>query len=352
MPAGADADARLPATAAADALIPLLRVAGTHREVGRQLGSLTGDTVRRAAAAPFDAELVERYRAVTLRHVPWVVEELDGVAEGAGADPLAVFAASIEELASAPEPAPSRCTDLAACATAARDGHVLVAHNNDYYASDEEDVVAIEWRVPGEPTCFTLGMGPWLSVGWNDAGLSVTGNELSPADERVGIPRLLQMRDVVRRRTLDEAVECVLHPARASSYNWVFAHRDGGIVDVEGTGGDAELLEPADGVLAHTNHYTHERLQPLDRNVAVAKSSKRLGRAEQLLDAREAPVTLEWLRDALSDHEGAPDSLCRHGGSEGVKTIFWCVADVTAGEIRYGRGTPCTSEAAVYRFGW
>jgi hypothetical protein len=328
--------------------IPLVRVQGTHREVGRQLGAATADTVRRAAAEPFDAELVRRYREVTELHLPWLVDELDGIAEGSRVEPLAVFAASIEELAAAPEPAPARCTDLAACGTAAAAGHVLVGHNNDLGASDEADVVAIEWRVPGEPTCFTLGVGPWISVGWNDAGLSLTGNELAPGDEQVGIPRLLQVRDVLTRRSLDEAVEAVLHPARASSYNWVLAHRDGGLVNVEGTARDAEVSGLSDGVLAHTNHYTHERLLPLERSTRVDGSAHRLRRAERLLGEREAPVTTDWLRDALSDHDG----LCRHGDADGTKTVFWCVADVTKGEIAYGRGTPCTSAAAVYRFGW
>ncbi len=183
--------------------IPLIRAAGSHREVGRQIGSATAETVRRSTAAPFDADLVRRYRAVTVEHLPWVVEELDGVAEAAGVDPLAVFAASIEELA--PVEAPTGCSDLVVTGELSANGHLLVAHNNDLYAEDEEDVVAIEWRVPGEPVVFTLGIGPWISVGWNDAGLSVTGNEVSPNDERVGIPRLLQVRDVLTRRTLAEA---------------------------------------------------------------------------------------------------------------------------------------------------
>ena len=129
---------------------------------------------------------MRRYRAVTVEHVPWIVEELDGVAESAGVEPLALFAASIEELA--PAEAPTGCSDLVVTGARREDGHLLVAHTNDLYAEDEQDVVAIEWRVPGQPVAFTLGLGPWLSVGWNDAGLSVTGNELSPNDERVGIP--------------------------------------------------------------------------------------------------------------------------------------------------------------------
>ncbi|HEX3211326.1 MAG TPA: hypothetical protein VH016_02055, partial [Actinomycetota bacterium] len=61
--------------------------------------------------------------------------------------------------------------------------------------------------------------------------------------------------------------------------------------------------------------------------------------------------TVELLRAALSDHENAPSSICRHGEEpKTVKTVFWCVADITAGEIAYGRGNPCDSEAQVYRF--
>ena len=326
--------------------IPVVRVEGTHAEVGMQIGEATVEAVRRFVAGPSpDAALVARYREVTRVHVPWIVEELNGVAEGAGADPLAVFAASIEELA--PAEAPTGCSDLVLTGARTADGHLLVAHNNDLYAEEEDDLVALEWRVPGEPVVFTLGTGPWISVGWNDAGLSVTGNELSPNDERVGIPRLLQVRDVLTRRTLAEAVEAVLHPARASSYNWVLAHRDGGALNVEGSATRAGIDVPgADGFLAHTNHYARADMRDLESSAFVADSTKRLDRAREL--ANGEGLTLVDLREALADHE----ALCRHGeGARTVKTVFWCVADVTAGEIRFGRGNPCSGDAAqVYRF--
>jgi isopenicillin-N N-acyltransferase-like protein len=331
------------------AAIPFLRVSGTHREVGRQVGAATAETVRRAVSVPFDPALVEHYRAATAEHLPWVLDELEGVAEGAGVDPFAVFAASVVELVSGGAPAPGRCTDLVAMPEVTADGHLLVAHNNDYTAESERDYVAIEWHVPGEPVCFTLGLGPWLAVGWNDAGLSVTANELAPADERVGIPRVLQMRDVATRRTLADAVEAVLHPARASSYNWVLAHRDGRAANVEGGACRAEITEPEQGVLAHTNHYTHPTLLDLERSTRVAGSIARLCRAQELLAARDEPWTADALLDVLSDHENAPDSLCRHGDADGARTVFWCVADVTAGNIRYGSGPPCASEPASYR---
>ena len=159
--------------------IPFLRVSGTHREVGRQVGAATAETVRREVASPFDSALVEPYRAVMAERLPWVLDELEGVAEGAGVDPFAVFAASVVELESGAASAPGRCTDLVAMPEVTTHGHLLVAHNNDYSAESERDYVAIEWRVPGEPVCFTLGLGPWLAVGWNEAGLSVTANALA-----------------------------------------------------------------------------------------------------------------------------------------------------------------------------
>lgn len=320
--------------------LPLLQVAGTHAEVGAQLGAALGDVVRRASADPFDAELVSQYRAVTVEHLPWVVEELDGVAEEAGVDPLAVFAASVEELASAP--APTRCTDLVV--GPARSERLVVAHNNDLSAADEEDVVAIEWRAPGEPVVFTLGIGPWISVGWNDAGLSVTGNELAPNDERVGIPRLLQVRDVLTRRNLADAVEAVLHPARASSYNWVLAHASGGVVNVEGSATTAAVSGLDDGVLTHTNHYVDPAMIGFERSANASGSAVRLRRGAELVAERID------LREALCDHENAPNSICRHGDEEGTKTVFWCVADVAGGEIAFGRGNPCASTAQTYRF--
>jgi isopenicillin-N N-acyltransferase-like protein len=177
-----------------------------------------------------------------------------------------------------------------------------------------------------------------------DLGLSVTGNEVSPTDERIGIPRLLQVRDVLTRRTVGEAVQAVLHPARASSYNWVLAHASGEVADVEGSATSAAVLTPRDGMLAHTNHYVHPAMLAFERSPRVDGSATRLRRASQLLAEGVEP------RAALSDHENAPSSICRHGDEQGTKTVFWCIADLAAGAVSFGRGNPCASKTQTYRF--
>ncbi|HEX2376778.1 MAG TPA: C45 family peptidase [Gaiellales bacterium] len=333
-------------------LLPVVRVAGTHGEVGAQVGRASAEAVARIAAAmtPAQVDAARAYREVTERELPWLVEELDGVAEGAGADRLAVFAAGIEELDTGGE-GDGACSDLVARPPASTDGHLWVAHNNDLSPEVEPDIVATEWRVPGDPVVFTIGIGPWISVGFNSAGLALTGNEVSPNDNRIGIPRLLHVRDILRRRTLDEAVEAALSPHRASSYNTILSHRDGGVVNVEGSATDAELIRPGpDGTLAHTNHYVSARMLPYEGDPEYAAGSAvRYRRALEWLAPGQ--ITEHVLRRALQDHTGAPHSLCRHPehGAKS-KTVFWCLADVTEGTVTYGRGNPCDSHDQRYAF--
>jgi hypothetical protein len=350
--------------------IPRLRVSGTHREVGRAIGAARAPTLREAV--DFDAQLpagrtraeqvalADRYRAATLAATPWLVDEIDGAADGAGVDAHELFAASIEEIwsvrpsqATAGVVVDGRCSDLVAGPPATADGHLWVAHTNDLSPSSRDDVVAIEWVVAGEPVVFTLGIGPWISIGWNDAGLSLTGNELSPNDEVVGVPRLLMVREQLTARSLHEAVAMALRPDRASSYNTVFAMADGGFANVEGSATDAEV-EGLDrhGRYAHTNHYACARMAGFEGDPAYAeRSAVRLARARELLaSAPDGSVDAAWLRAALGDHQTTP-SICRHPEADSrVATAFWCVVDVTAGDIRYGLGNPCDSVEERFAF--
>lgn len=351
--------------------IPVFRFEGSYREVGEQIGEACADVLH--ASVAFDDQipagrtraeqlaLAERYRAVTAEAMPWVLEELDGAAAGADVDPLALFACTVEEIwyasrAAAGGPAiDGRCSDLVAVPPATASGHVLVAHNNDLSPRYRDDLIAIERAIPGDPTVFTIGDGVWISVGWSSAGLSLTGNELSPNDERIGIPREIQVRAMLRDASLDAMVGTALRHDRASSYNNVLASSDGSVVNVEGSATKAELTEPDErGHLVHTNHYVCDAMLGYEGDPVYAeRSTVRYRRAGELLAERpDGTVTEDDLRAILSDHEHAPDSLCRHEaeGVEGSVTCFWCVADVTDMRITFGRGNPCDSAAQEYVF--
>lgn len=369
-----------------------MRVRGTHREVGAQVGDACAETIRRAASfegltIPEDRtrdeqlELADRYREITFAAYPWYAEELEGAAEAAGVDPRALFACVTEEIWYVPyarrlhgleehsgrprrgiakrdlDGREGRCTDIVAVPPATRDDHVLVAHNNDMPRSYQDELVSIEYSVPGEPTVFAIGNGVWISCGWNEAGISMSGNELAPLDERVGVPREVQYRSMLRQPTLERALGEALRHDRASSYNQVLVTAGGDVVNVEGSATDAELTDVDDrGHLVHTNHYVCPRMLRYEGDLEyVPHSGARYARAAGLV-ASSAPgsITAETLRGFLGDHEGEPDSLCRHpertAGPNRSATTFWWVADLTEMRVLFGRGNPCDSVAQEHRF--
>ncbi|MFL6287788.1 MAG: C45 family autoproteolytic acyltransferase/hydrolase [Actinomycetes bacterium] len=359
--------------------LPFVNVAGSHRQVGHQIGEACATAVRDAATldhgeVPRDGrtmaeqlKLAAEYRRVTAECLPYLVEEMDAVAEAADVDPVRVFAASIEEIWRDHDAATisgssnlsserGRCTDLVVGPPATASGDVLIAHNNDLNASVESKLVAIEWKVDDEPGMFTIGVGPWISVGWNSAGLALSGNELAPNDNRVGVPRLLLVREQLRHSTVEEAVSAALHPARASAYNTIFASPDGKVVNVEGSATDGAVSSLDDtGAMVHTNHYVcSSMLQYEDDHAYAKRSARRYERGSELLaDASAEPgsVTEEMLLQFLGDHANAPDSLCRHPTEATTsKTVFWCLTNVTQRTITYGRGNPCAPTPQTYRF--
>jgi isopenicillin-N N-acyltransferase like protein len=350
----------------------VLRVTGSHAEIGRQLGLACQEAIVRATT--LDPEQLPRgmtitqqlkraepYAAATQQHFPWVMEELGAVARAADVDPSLLFAVSVEEIwpgrdstARMPESAVHGCTDVVASGPSTTDGRTLVGHNNDLPRSTQADIRAIEWRVEGAPAVFSLGVGPWLSVSWNAAGLGVTGNELGSNDERIGVPRLLLMTVASRCRSVAEAKAVVAHPGRASSYNWVLSDRNGRVVSIEGSAtAGVELGLSLDGLLHHENHYSHPAMRCYERSQSHARRSSTRGqRASELLhQLPPGRVDKADLLRVLSDHASAPDSICRHASSaHEVQTVFWTVADMADMTIDYGIGPPCESTASRFAF--
>ena len=348
--------------------LELYRVKGSHREVGLQMGELGAEQIGRSVAR-LDGELPEgrsrsqqlalakTYRDVTASSLPWLIDELDGCAEGAGVEPLELFAATIEEIWYVPyaKATEGRCSDVVAGPSATADGHLWIGHNNDLRPETEPDIVAIEKAVDHEPVILQIGGVPWISVGFNQAGLSLTGNELSPLDERVGISRSHQVFEMLSARNLHEMIAMAIRPDRASSYNNVLADHHGDVANVEGSATDVDITRvDDDDHLVHTNHYVSERMRRYEGDPDYAtRSDVRRCRARDLLAERPpGSITPEALRGVLSDHENQPDEVCRHPefGHPGTKTVFWCLADVTDGRIIFGRGNPCDSMQQEYVF--
>lgn len=344
--------------------IPLVVARGSAAQVGHAIGRATADDLhgwRDEVAASLPAGIrwdgavraSRPYRAAAERHIPAVVAELDGAAAGAdlARDDLFLLACDEAWTALAAADATLRgCTDIAAGPAATADGVVLLAHTNDLGPSFTERLVAIDRQVDGEPRLFTIGIGPLISIGLNDAGVALGGNALEPNDERVGVPRWPLVRHLLAQRTAAGALAVALHPGRASAYNDVLAHRDGSLVNVEAsaTAADVHDAVAASGVTVHANHYARPGMERFEARPATCDGSRaRHARAAALAEEARGRLDAPGLRRLLADH-AEPHPICRHDAA--YPTVFWCVIDVVAGAIDYGRGQPCLPGGERFAF--
>lgn len=355
--------------------IPVIQARGTAYEVGYQIG-----VAARAQLRGMHAETLAEYGAkwqtlleqsvpfqnAAQRHLPRVMQEMRGVADGADIPFDELFLMSVEELLYEEvrgfETTVMRrggallknkgCSDIAAAPPATRDGHVWLAHNNDLGPVTREQLVVTRLRVEGEPEILAVTVGGWfMSIGMNNAGLAVTGNQLNANDSRAGIPRLLAVRDLLAQSTLEASLQSALHPERASSYNNIISSRDGQIVNVEGSATAAALTWSSEtgGALAHTNHYLDESMLRFEADLPhLAMSAARCSRAFDYAKKYRGQIDFDICARFVRDHVYAPWSVCKHSGQS--VTVFSAIIDLTEGKMWLAGGNPCQNDFALLGF--
>jgi isopenicillin-N N-acyltransferase-like protein len=334
--------------------IPVIEVSGTHRQVGHAIGEALRPTIQRlieqgrgALPAGIPRDDVMQKAQLCLTHTrsvyPQYVEELEGLAEGAAVPFEEIFLSHCEELW---EKGMWRgrargCTDFAARGRATLGGATLLAHTNDLGPKSEKDLVILKVQAGDEPQFLGVSVGGLgYSAGFNAAGVSLTGNELTSNDVRPGVPRLVVVRAILAARRLGEAMDACLLPQRASSYNNIIADQWGEIYSMEGSATDCEPIYIEGDILAHANHYVSPPMRRFedDRN-DIGGSVLRHNRAMRLLRENHGHLSPALFQELLADHANYPASICKHAG-ESV-TAFSIIIDL--GQLRawIGRGRPC-----------
>ena len=339
---------------------------GSPRDVGEQLGARFAKEAARAIGI-YRKELswekgatldgARRYgRRILPRIEAWFpdfVEEMRAYASAADVpfDTLAAQWSGYSPLLGA-----KGCTDVAAASTQTADGHVLVAHNEDYTPDYEGIVVPVRVAVEGKPAFFAMSyQGLFPTMGFNDAGLSLTGNAVSPNDVRPGIPQMVPPRRVLESRTLKEALEAAMPEGRSSSFNNIVCSNEGELYSLEGSATQFEALYGEGGWLVHTNHYVGETMLRFERDrQAKFCSIMRYHRAKKLMGEALGRVTPESIMRIQRDHLSRPDSICRHENpkdseADRVKTLFGSIVDLTAGRVYISGSTPCSTDYRVFQ---
>ncbi len=307
-------------------------------------GQLTWQEVLKRAAA---------YWEVIQTQNPAYAEALRGISEGSGCDLIELVALNVRYeilyYQFTVNALAGGCTSFAATPGITANGHLLLGQNWDWIPQVQGVVLYIR-EEDFEALCFTEAGIVGGKIGLNSRGLGLAINGLISTDDdwsRLTTPFHVRCYEILRSRDLDEAVEVITEGERPCSANYLIAQADDRVVDVEAAPRKTRSLIPADGFLAHANHF----LEPEALDVVEPLTEKRphslhrLKRMRELL-ASKRPLTIEMLKMYLRDHEGHPYSVCRHldeaePPSERYQTVTSVIMDLHERTFWISDGPPC-----------
>jgi isopenicillin-N N-acyltransferase-like protein len=350
--------------------LKVIEIYGSHRQMGQQMGEARAEEVRHSienahslvdtaygtlqldwSAAQIQAR---KYIPFAEERYPQYIEEMRGIAEGAGVSFDDVGVVNVMEAVTVDALHLTKCTSLAVSQERTQNGHVMLAHNEDWVPEDERDVFLVEARPDDEPPFMAMTYGCLLpNIGFNACGIAQCIDSVYPNDCRIGVPRLIYSRAVLAARTLDEAMRIMLVSQRAAGYNHLLAHESGELYNVEVSAHQFALLTSVDGNIAHTNNYLDPEMRRVENEPDELISTRiRYFRAERLL--RQTRLhTLESLTQILKDHVNYPDSICNHATIgdplDREKTVCSLVMDLTERRMFAAWGNPCENEYHMYQ---
>src|SRR6266516_4818115 len=357
-------------------VFPHVRVEGSALDRGRQYGSQAADHVHRSVAAYRDVfahypgwdwatvrREAARYQDPIAAFRPAYLDEIRGIAEGAGLDPGDVLAINVRtevmfaakaRQAAGQQRAQDGCTAFAVVPPPGVDGSTLIGQNWDWLPHTSETVVVLEARQDEGPDFVTVvEAGLLAKTGMNSSGLGLVTNALvTDADTGTpGVPYHLALRAILDCETTSDALAALQSAERSSAANYLIAHRDGSVVDVEAAPGDFSrlyLLFPQDGVVLHSNHFLSPRFDGKDLSVwAMPDSPLRLQRIRAGLSGQKGLPTLDTFRTLLADHANYPSGLCCHPDprmnpyDQGA-TVASVIMDLGTQEMYLADGNPCS----------
>jgi isopenicillin-N N-acyltransferase-like protein len=317
--------------------IPVLDLAGTPAHLGAAHGEAQRERIREyterftnwvlssSSLKLSEAELWARWApqvAVNQREAPDLIEEMRGIARGAGVPFERIFLLnSLLDLGS------FRYFDLAqafaGCSTFAvvsepGTGKTLVGQTYDMPEFHQDYLALLRLKPAQGPRqlVFTFA-GIVGAAGLNEEGIAVNINYLSPRDVGLGRLHSIVVRQVLASSQLADALTPVAVPPRAGGAHFLIADRDGNVVSIETTSRRFSVAYPEGNAIGHTNHYLASELKEIEyiRGGSIGSSLARYTALRRFFQERGDNLTTAALMELTRNHTAYPRSICTHGAS-------------------------------------
>ncbi len=286
---------------------------GSHRDMGVDFGRAAKDILLAfiedsCKAYPRSAKMTiedaKRHAAkyflpTVRRRYPKYLEEVRGIAEGAGLHLDDIFFLTADEEIMALRRAPEKCSSAAI-----RVGQrTYLGHNEDYPKRYLSRLIVVEAH-PNDAPAFLALTYPYVLAGpvcgLNAAGMAFAANSLNFPPRQKGMPTNFVLRDVYRSRRLAD-VRRAMHVPRPLMGNALMAVSDieRAASVIEASLDDVAVVTMgANGLLAHANHVVSGTLDRTGEK--PTRNSRSRGAALELLLAASKQRTADGLKKALS----------------------------------------------------
>ena len=347
---------------------PFLRVEGTHYEMGYQIGKNLKRLIKRfneLIVGELTLEEAKKRAAAFLpsfkRHCPHLLEEIKGVADGAE---ISLEEALLPNVRGGIHRIRA-CTAYVISGEATSENNTLIGQNQDLPRSMQEFGVILNLIPETGPQILMWTFAGLIGYqGLNEYGVAFFANSLPEPPLTAKIPPdkirpgYMVKRLMLEQNSIDGVLKLLdrmnVYEAAFGQSNYVLRD-ECKIVDVELYSGGYEVLEDdGRGYIAHSNHYVSKNLKNLNLYVqdilgvpAEFDSIPRLKRLNELLERIKGEITVDALREILSDHYNYPRSICRHTDRDYV-TIASIIAEPERRRMHICPGNPCRGRYYTY----
>lgn len=347
---------------------------GTYYEIGLQVGLAYGDELHRfirlarnriretVNVTDRQLENICRDSVEYVRHyAPDYLSELQGMSDACQSSLNDLMLLQIRNQFSATMnlteyPVDAGCTSVSVAAARSSEKCGMVGQNWDNDGALDEFTIVLTRRIPNRPAILTLTqVGLIAYIGFNEHGIGACLNSLPAPSRTVGVPHYFTLRNLLEQLSLETGVEKIARAQRVIPANIMLTTPDGP-ANLEVTLGAVHILDDEQtGLLTHTNHCLHPELCTINGMFPeLIQSYPRKARIDQLLNPNPK-ISIEDLKRAFADHDGYPQSICRHQNNQGPhgcwETVFSVIMLPAQRRMLVTRGTPCEHSWEEYWLG-
>jgi len=298
-------------------MLRVIEANGDHFTCGKVFGTSCAESIAYRIGRELPENSIETYQnelkeidSLCRNLYPEHIQELEGIAEGSGADYWKLLLLNTPELMERQQ----GCTTIAVSNEKER----YVVHNEDGNADErEEDCVLLHYTLPDRSFyAFTYaGELAGGSYSWNSDGLYFTVNYLYlkaiHIDFNGRVSRNFIARKVIEAKSIEDATRLLEHGQDVSGYHYYMGQGER-LESIENFQNEVSLKE-VKGIDVHANHYLlHEKF--VGRANGKENSTTRQHRAEELITNGTPPL------EVLTDRANLPNAICT-GLGEGLHTI-------------------------------